>query len=444
LDEQVYFAIISQFSQPQPNLELMMKKLALVLITLIICTKAFAQPKSDYDDLTMNGMASYSELRKEYFIAALYLETFSQDSGSIMNYSGMKRMEMRIVIDEWSPRRFAQHWNQTILINNEEDAQKKHSDQILAFIDIPHKALISGDRLTIDLHPTSGTTIYLNGNKVFNTSSIEFFDVLLSTWIGSRPPSSDFKRDILTLPTDPAGTELLTRYEALEPSDARTKQVASWLKPANSSSKKQTVAIAGGAAAATAKVASSSSSTSASTTAVTAKASSSPNKPRTQTTSNPASVKTTTKIDTPKPELEVAVEQPKLAAAPKPAPTPKPEPKPVAKTAAAAPVVVVSEKEKEQASLLKAYRSNVLKLTYLNTQYPKRSMDLKQQGLVVLKIRINRKGKLLSMEEEKSTEHSSLNKAARKAVKKSVPYPEVPTSLEGKDFSFTLPFNFKL
>ena len=400
-----------------------MKKLVLVLIALIICTKAFAQPKSNYDDLTLNGLASYSELRKEYFIAALYLETFSQDSGSIMNYSGMKRMEMRIVIDEWSPRRFAQHWNQAILINNEEEAQKKHSDQILAFIDIPQEALITGDRLTIDLHPTAGTTIYLNGNKVFNTPNIEFFDVLLNTWIGSRPPSSDFKRDILTLPTDSAGTELLTRYQALAPSNARTKQVAAWFKPAKSSSKKQKAAVAGGAAAATAKVASSSSSTAVSTTAVTARASSSPSNLKNQTTKKPVPVKTTTKIDTPKPELNVAVEKPKLAAAP---------------------VVVVSEKEKEQASLLKTYRSNVLKLTYLNTQYPKRSMDLKQQGLVVLKIRINRRGKLLSMEEEKSTEHSTLNKAARKAVKKSIPYPEVPKSLEGKDFSFTLPFNFKL
>jgi protein TonB len=429
LEKQVYFALISQISQPQPNLELMMKKLALVLIALTVCCSAFAQPKSNYDDLSLNGLASYSELRKEYFIAALYLETFSQDSGSIMNYSGMKRMEMRIVIDEWSPRRFAQHWNQAILINNEEETQKKHSDQILAFIDIPQDTLIRGDRLTIDLHPTAGTTVYLNGNKVFSTPNIEFFDVLLNTWIGSRPPSSDFKLDILTLPTDSAGTELLTRYQALAPSDARTKQVAAWFKPAKSSSKKQTAAIAGGAVAATAKVASSSSSTAGSTTAVTAKASSSPGKLKTQTTKNPAPVNTTTKIDTPKPELNVAVEKPKLAAAPKPA---------------AAPVVVVSEKETEQASLLKTYRSNVLKLTYLNTQYPKRSMDLKQQGMVVLKIRINRQGKLLSMEEEKSTEHSSLNKAARKAVKKSIPYPDVPKSLEGKDFSFTLPFNFKL
>jgi len=71
-------------------------------------------------------------------------------------------------------------------------------------------------------------------------------------------------------------------------------------------------------------------------------------------------------------------------------------------------------------------------------------MELKQQGLVVLKIRINRQGKLLDVEEEQSTEYSLLTKAARKAVSKSTPYPEVPKSLEGKEFEFTLPFNFKL
>ncbi len=48
------------------------------------------------------------------------------------------------------------------------------------------------------------------------------------------------------------------------------------------------------------------------------------------------------------------------------------------------------------------------------------------------------------MEEEKSSEYSTLNKAARNAVKKSIPYPEAPNSLEGKDFVFSLPFNFKL
>lgn len=419
-----------------------MKKFLLVFFALVLSSNSIAQQR-EYDDLTMNGLASFEQLRKEYYIAALYLETFSQDSGSIMNYSGMKRMELRIAIEEWSPRRFAQQWNQAILINNEQEALETYSDQILAFTNIPHEALVQGDRITIDLHPDDGTTVYINGNKVFNTSSSDFFDVLLNTWIGSRPPSSDFKRDILTLPTDSAGTELLVRYEGLEPSPARKKQVAAWLKPAKSSSGK-TVAAAGTAAAATAKVASSSSSSVASTTTVTARSSSAASKPKTKT-ATPKPVTTQTNA-APKPEVEVAVEKPKLAAAPPPQPKPKAKPAPKAKPkkAAAPAAASATAASSEQERLLKAYRSNVLKLTYLNTQYPKRSMDLKQQGLVVLKIKINRQGKLLSMEEEQSTEHSLLNKAARKAVSKSTPYPEVPKGLEGRDFEFTLPFNFKL
>jgi protein TonB len=155
------------------------------------------------------------------------------------------------------------------------------------------------------------------------------------------------------------------------------------------------------------------------------------------------------------------VEKPKLVA-PAPAAPPKTEPKttpvktvakapsaatktqPTAAAKKAVPVATASTQEQEQENLLRVYRSNVLKLTYLNTQYPKRSMDLKQQGLVVLKIKLNRQGKVLSVEEEQATNYALLNKAARKAVNKSEPYPEVPTSMQGNDFEISLPFNFKL
>ena len=435
----------------------MMMKLILLFITIIATSTAYGQQNTDYNDLSLNGLASYEQLRKEYFIAALYLESFTQDSDSIMNYSGMKRMELRIVIDEWSPRRFAQHWNQAMLINNKSDAQEKFSEQILAFTNIPKESLISGDIITIDLHPDSGTTVSIDGIKIYNTSSVDFFDVLLNTWIGARPPSSDFKRDILTLPTDAAGTELLTRYEALGPDNSRKKQVAGWVK---SSPAKEKAAVAA-VAATTAKVASSASAGSMSTTTVTASGSSSPTKPQVPGKTSQAPTRATTKAEAPKPNINVAVEKPKLVA-PAPAAPPKTEPqttpvKTVAKAPAAAtktqptapakkavPVATASTQEQEQENLLRVYRSNVLKLTYLNTQYPKRSMDLKQQGLVVLKIKLNRQGKVLSVEEEQATNYALLNKAARKAINKSEPYPEVPTSMQGNDFEISLPFNFKL
>lgn len=86
----------------------------------------------------------------------------------------------------------------------------------------------------------------------------------------------------------------------------------------------------------------------------------------------------------------------------------------------------------------------MLKLTYLNTQYPKKAMDFKQEGLVVLKVTLNREGDILKIVEETSSEHNLLNKAARRAVQRSEPYPEVPASIKGKEIVITMPFNFKL
>ncbi len=407
-----------------------------------------AQDES-FDDLPLNGLAAYVQLRKEYYIGGLYLESLSQDSGSTFNFSGRKRMEMRITIDKWSPRRFAQQWNQLILINNDQESLDEFADQILAFIDMPKDDLINGDRITIDLDPERGTTVYLNGNKAFTARNNAFFDILLNTWIGQRPPSSDFKNDILTLPTDTEGTELLTRYENHTTDKSREKKVAAWVKPAKSSSKPT-------------RAASTSSTTSvappSSDTAVTAKRSS---KAAPVAVAVAAPVVSQPKVAAPKPAIEL--EKPKLASAPPPAPAPKkeepkPEPKPEPKAkpapakkeekvAAAKPAPAkpaVSAEDAEQAKLMKVYRSNVLKLTYLNTQYPKRAMDFKQEGLVVVKITVRRDGKLVDLTETTKSKHKLLNNAARKAVKKTAPYPEVPKDLEGETIEVSMPFNFKL
>ena len=403
--------------------------LVCVLIPLSAPLSAQAQDVA-FEELPLNGLAAYVQLRKEYYIGGLYLESMSQDAQSTFNFSGRKRMQMRITIDKWSPRRFAQQWNQLILINNDQESLDEFSDQILAFIDMPKDNLIAGDVITIDLDPERGTTVYLDGTKVFTERNNAFFDILLNTWIGQRPPSSDFKNHILTLPTDREGTDLLTRYENHSTDKSREKKVASWIKPSKSKTK------ATAAAATTVAMAPPSSDTT-----VTAK----------------RSKQTAPAVDIAKPE---AIVQPAVAA---PAPTiefSKPE---LTSTAAAKPKAppsapskeevtakpastkpAVSEEQATQARLMKVYRSNLLKLTYLNTQYPKRAMDFKQEGLVVVKITVNRDGKLIDVTEATKSKHKLLNNAARKAVKKTAPYPEVPKNLKGETIEVSMPFNFKL
>lgn len=425
-----------------------------IILSLSASVQTHAQDSS-FDDIPLNGLAAFEQLRKEYYIGGLYLETLSQDTGSVINISGKKRMELRITIGKWSPRRFASQWNQAILINNDQESLEEFADEILAFTDLPKDDLVTGDKITIDRNSDSGTTIYLNGVKAVSSKSGAFFDLLLNVWIGQRPPSSDFKNEILTLPTDQAGTELLIRYDATIPQKSREKLAAGWYKSSTStSSAKKSVAAAAAVATSAAKKSSSSAAGAVappgSGTKVTAKrSSSSPQKKKPVAVVKP-------KIVTPKPKVEL--EKPKIAAskiakppapkkpAPKAKPKPKPKPAPVvvAKAAPKPAQKKASAADVMQKKLKKAYRSNVLKLTYLNTQYPKRAMDFKQEGLVILKVKVNRAGKVIEVIEEKTSDHKLLNKAARRAVSKTAPYPEVPKDLAGEEIEFSLPFNFKL
>ncbi len=421
-----------------------LQRYATYTLTLSLLLGGLSLPASaqedSFDELPLNGLAAFIQLRNEYYIGALYLESLSQDSGSAFNFSGRKRMDIRVTIDKWSQRSFAKQWNQLILINNEQERLEQFTDQILAFTDLPKDDLLVGDTITIDMHPSKGTTIYLDGKKAIHTDDKEFFDILLNTWIGQRPPSSDFKNDILTLPTDQAGTELLVRYQALAPSNERSNKVAGWFKSQSSNKATATKSANAGVAPPS------------SDTTVTAKRETSTAKTSTNVAIAAVAVAApSTKVEVTKPKLSAPAE-PKPAAKPAPAPKPEPEPEPPKKVAAKpapAPVAKVetpkvSAKEAEQAKLLKAYSSNVLKLTYLNTQYPKRAMDFKQQGLVLLTVKINRKGKLIDIIETTTSEHKLLNNAARKAIKSTAPYPEVPNNLEGEEISVDLPFNFKL
>src|SRR5690606_36502005 len=92
--------------------------------------------------------------------------------------------------------------------------------------------LVEGDQLSIELTANNTTQISLNGLIALRTGSPVLFDMLLNTWIGLRPPNSEFKRDMLAAPKDKAGTELFARFNSIHPNDSRKKVIAGWgIKP---------------------------------------------------------------------------------------------------------------------------------------------------------------------------------------------------------------------
>lgn len=387
---------------------------SILLLTTSLCASA------QNGELSLNGIASFEQLRKEYYIGALYLGWPGHDPAAIANMPGKKRLQLNITADRWPSLRFAQMWNQAITINNPSAFINANALDILAFTSLPKGDLVEGDHLVIELNNTS-TLVTLNGIPALRTNSPALFTMLLNAWIGQRPPTSEFKRDILELPKDKTGTDLVARFNSVNPNDARKKTVAGWgfkVEPE------------AGAALATAAPA-------AATTAVNVAASKKPEP-------------TEAKAPEPKPVAEAKPVEPKPTATP--VATPTPAPVEVAKAAPApaalvqpdaATIAAKAAHEKEQQALYGEYAGGIRGKVLRNIEYPRRAAKESIEGLVMVRIKVDRSGSLNSVEIAQSAD-DLLDSEAERAVKRSAPFPKAPDALEGAVTELIVPIVFKL
>jgi len=176
-------------------------------------------------ELTLNGLASYQELQAEYFIAGLYLPSPSKDAAEIIAMAGTKRMEMRVTNDNFSPRRFAGLWRDSLVINNSPADIEKFGTDMLKFSSVMGGKLVTGDQVIIEYRPNIATVISVNGNELARFDA-NFFPLLLRTWIGPRPNSSDFKRDLLA--AGKPQEQLKSRHQLIVPLDGRKQLATMW------------------------------------------------------------------------------------------------------------------------------------------------------------------------------------------------------------------------
>ncbi|MGK0441084.1 MAG: TonB family protein [Pseudohongiellaceae bacterium] len=369
---------------------------------------------SAFDELTMNGLASFQKLRKEYYIGALYLESSIQNEQDVITTPGDKRMDIRMLVDKWSPRRFAKEWTGAILLNNDHAVLEKLASQIQAFTSIPRNDLIKGDRITIDMAEGRHTTIYLNNHRVYRTIKNEFFYTIVNAWIGSKPPSSEFKQNILKLQRDGQGVELLTRYEEINYTDSRKRQTKAWSKSAENSN--------------TANRSSSSFAPPGSATR-----SRPSNASNNQTQAKAAETKAKTKA-----KKEAAQKAQAEALAKAKADIDAAE----AKAAAAIAALANAESEKARDEAMSKYKSNMYRSVIKNITFPKRSQQRGERGRVVIKVELDREGKIVNLSQQEPSEFSRLNNAAEKAFKVSEPFAPMPEDIEGSTFEFIFPINF--
>jgi TonB family protein len=375
------------------------------LIRIFVATLFFSNvttATAQSGELNLNGLASFEQLRKEYYIGALYLGWPGHDAAAIANMPGKKRMELHITADRWPALRFSQIWNQLVTINNPITVINANATDIVAFTSIPKGDLVEGDTIAIELTAGNTTQISLNGVTAIRTDSPALFTMLLNAWIGQRPPSSEFKRDMLEQPKDKTGAELLARFNSLHPNDTRKKAIAAWGLKAEPE-------------------------TASTATAVTAAATAAPPRPAaapvptpTPTPSAPAK-KVESVAATPKPEAEEKAKETSVVAAPQPN----------------------NEAKEKQKALYAEYVGQLRKQVVKNIDYPKRAIKENIEGLVMVRVKVDRTGNLVSFEIVQSAD-DLLDSAAERAAQKAAPFAKPSDELEGNIFETQIPIVFKL
>lgn len=372
-------------------------------------------------ELILNGSTIYSDLGKDQFVAALYIETAHNNPQVIQTMDSNKRMEVRM-LNNYSKRRWVNLWMQSISINNSRENFSDSAEELIALMQAPKSAPKKGDVLEYIFSPQQGTSMRFNGTELISDLSGDVFGLLLRTWIGAIPPSTSFKEQLLG---NQSNREVRDLLESLSPDKERVALAASWMipqpKPQPKQEPKPAAEIAPKVAAPT-PIAEPSA------------------KPMAEVKIAKAENRST---DTPKEVASEETASEELAISENNTTADAPEPAAVEEQS------VDKTKEEVDFNVAEAlaqrdYTPLVVQKIYQNISYPSRAVSKNQQGTVRVAIQIGRSGELKSTQTTQESKYSSLNRAALKAVEKAAPFPELPEQISAEFFELSIPITFRL
>lgn len=405
-------------------------KTACLLAMLTFVSPAFAAP-------LLNGVAMYSELGSEKFMAGLYSTALSGSANDILASDSEKRIEVRVVDERLSTRRFKRMWIEGIAINSSTTELETHAENMAKFSNMLKVRMKRGDVFSIE-KKSEFINVALNGTSLGELDDPVFFDLLLRTWIGFVPLSSDFRDNLLKQGS--IKPELLSRFEQIQPTPERVAAIEAAIANKLEEDNLQLAEADGEAQ----------------------------DKPKARIALKPDPVKVAVAAPAVAPSVsggsqsakkEVAAKEPektpepvKVAAAPKPKSLPKPKPVDVALPPRQEELdeSIFDDEEAdveltaEGLLIQQLYYSRLANYTQNFARYPRIAMERGREGSLLIRVTINREGQVKSTEFIEETESYSLNKEAKRAVKRASPFPAMPTEITGEEFSFMFRLTFNL
>ncbi len=144
--------------------------------------------------LVLNGLGLRTDFMVKVYVAGLYLEQKSSDPDAIIKANAPNRIVMQFLhgaSKSQMTNAFKESFN-----DNTPDAMKTMQpdiDRLFGALD----AVKPGDQMIFTYVPGTGTTFAINGQDKLTIAGSAFNPVILSVWLGPKPPTANVKKGML-------------------------------------------------------------------------------------------------------------------------------------------------------------------------------------------------------------------------------------------------------
>jgi long-chain acyl-CoA synthetase len=145
-------------------------------------------------NLVLNGLGLRTKVIVKVYVAGLYVEQKSSDPNAIIKSDTPKQIVMKFLHGA-SKNQMSDAFNESFSDNSPDAVKtmKGDIDRLIGALD----AVNTGDTMVYTYVPGTGTTYSLNGKDKVTIAGPAFAQVLMSVWLGPKPPNADLKKGLL-------------------------------------------------------------------------------------------------------------------------------------------------------------------------------------------------------------------------------------------------------
>jgi hypothetical protein len=149
--------------------------------------------------LQLNGAGTRYRFVIKVYTAGLYLSGKAGTPDTVVTASGPKRLHV-VMLREIDANELGKLFTRGMQDNAPRESFSKSIPGTLRMAEIfsNRKRLVAGDNFSVDWVPGVGTTVLVNGQpQGAPIKEPEFFDALMSIWLGPRPADEQLKTALL-------------------------------------------------------------------------------------------------------------------------------------------------------------------------------------------------------------------------------------------------------